>query len=267
MKIAVIGCGTMGGAFARHFAKEHKVILIDPHKEKTEKLAKEIKAIYETDIQNAVKEADYILLAVKPQDLSEVAQLMAPVLNKKQTIISILAGVTLETLNKSFGRSQVVRLTPNIALLVEKAVLGFVQNGVPTKIKGEIEKLFTGLGLITWIPEERMDALMAITASGPAFWLLLLEAFIEGSLILGFHPHESQEYLLQTMEGVIALLREKNQHPGALKWSITTPMGMTIAGLKKMEDHGIRSAIVNGLLASCAKAEEMGAVKRIKSNN
>lgn len=258
MNIAIIGCGTMGEAFARFWAaKKYKLMLFDAKEKKAQDLAQEIHGTFCADITKAAKQADWILLAIRPQDMEDVAMNLMPVLEKKHTVVSIMAGVTVKELKKRFKKAHIVRMTPNIALLVHKAVLGFVQDDVSQSLKERITELFEGLGFIAWVPENKMDALMAISASGSAFWLLFLESLIEASLIMGFHPPESQAFLLQTMEGVASLLKEKKMHPSALKWMITTPQGMTIEGLKVMEDHGIRSAIINGLLASYHKAIEM----------
>ncbi len=258
MKITVIGCGNMGSAFARHFAKNHCVLLYDRNPSKAETLAKEIKALFEVDVGTAIQEADVILLAIKPKDLSAFAKTSAANFTEDKILISLMAGATLSVLKRHFPKPTLVRTMPNLALVFGHGVIGVVDDGHFTlQRKQQIDSLFEGMGLIAWMPEDRIDALTAVSGSGIGFVLVMIEAMIDGGVHLGFTVKEAREFVLKTMEGAVALMRESGKHPAELKLQIASPGGTTIAGLKVMEEEGVRSGIVRALVACYEKALEI----------
>lgn len=259
MKIAVIGCGNMGSAFARHFAKNHCVLLCDRNLPKTQALAKEIKALFEEEVSVAIREADVVLLGFKPKDLSAFAKKGAVSFTEGKILISILAGTPLSLLKKHFPKPTLVRTMPNLALVFGQGVIGVVDDGhFSPEQKQQIDSLFEGMGLIAWMPEEKIDALTALSGSGIGFVLVMIEAMIDGGVHLGFTAKESREIVLKTMEGAVALMKESGKHPAELKLQIASPGGTTIAGLKAMEEEGVRSGIVHALVACYEKALEIG---------
>jgi pyrroline-5-carboxylate reductase len=258
MKIAVIGCGVMGGALARHFAKTHTVFLSDRDKKKGMKLAEEIRASFLENASDAVQKADYILLAVKPKDLAELSGLIAPILTHQHVILSVLAGTTLPILKKHLPAATLIRIMPNLALTVGEGVIGLAEEGkLNAQQKSEIEALFRGLGLLLWLPDAKMEALTALSASSPAFIYVMIEEMIEAGVDSGFSAQESREIVLKTMEGAVALLRQSNKHPAELKLQIASPAGTTIAGLKEMEVSGVRAGIWNAVLAAYHRGLQM----------
>ncbi|MBS0650775.1 MAG: pyrroline-5-carboxylate reductase [Verrucomicrobia bacterium] len=258
MKIAVIGCGIMGTAFARQFAQKEEVILCDQDKKRIKELSSELKCRFEERLTDAVQDADGILLAVKPKDLPTVAKVVAPTLAEGKFLISILAGIPLSVLKKYFPLATLLRIMPNLALTCGKGVIGLVDDGhLAEPMKKKAESLFEGMGLLTWMPENKVEALTALTASGIGMVFLMIEAMVEGGIFMGFNAMESKEFVLKTIEGAIALLNKTGQHPAELKLNISSPAGTTIAGLKEMEDRGVRSGIINALLASHQRGLQM----------
>lgn len=258
MKVAVIGCGVMGRAFAAHFSKKHPVILFDHQKEKSDSLAKEIEAKSSDSIQKAVQEADVVVLAVKPKDLSAVSQAASSAFSEKQIFVSILAGTSVEDLKKHFPKPHIVRAMPNLALICEKGVIGLVDTpSLEHEVKHKIDALLKGMGLVYWLPESKIDALTALAGSGPAFILVMIEAMMEGGVYMGFTSQEARELVLETMEGTVALLRAGKQHPAEIRAQIASPGGTTIAGLREMESSGVRAGIINTLLAAFKRSKEM----------
>ncbi|MBY0529830.1 MAG: pyrroline-5-carboxylate reductase [Rhabdochlamydiaceae bacterium] len=255
MKIAVIGCGVMGGAFARHFAKKHPVILYDRSFEQTQNLAAECQGVVAESIEEAAKQADIILLGIKPKDLLGVAEALSEPLVKDKLVISMLAGVPLSALKTHFPHSKLLRVMPNLALTCGQGVVGMVDQGQLSKeIMRQIDELFDGMGLNAWMPESKLEALTALAASGIGFVFLMLEAMMEGGISMGFTSQESKDFVLKTMEGAVALVRETGKHPAELKLNISSPGGTTIAGLIEMENRGVRSGIINALLTAYHKA-------------
>lgn len=256
MHIVVIGCGVMGNAFARHFAKEHSVFLCDKDEQKSQILAKEIGAQGGQIADLKGKKIDVVLLAIKPKDLKSAAQELGPVLRKKTLLISILAGTTSSLLRTHFPTSQIVRCMPNLGLVAQQGVIGLVDDEY-LKEKETIDRLLNGMGLTIWMPESKIDALTALSGSGIGFVLVLIEAMIDAGVHLGFHAQDATEIVLQTFVGAVSLLRESGKHPAELKLQISSPGGTTIAGLNVMEETGVRSGIIKTLIACYEKAKNM----------
>jgi len=254
MKVAVIGCGVMGSAFAKHFAKKHSILLCDRDKIKTQALAKEIGAIFEENLGAAIKEAEVVLLAIKPKDLLAVAKIGEDAFDEGKILISILAGTPISLLKRNFPKATIVRSMPNLALIFGQGVMGLAENGHSPEVKQQIDTLLEGIGLIAWMPEDKLDALTALSGSGIGFVLVMIEAMIDGGVHLGFTAKESREIVLKTIEGAISLMRESGKHPAELKLQNASPGGTTIAGLKVLEEEGIRSGIVHAMVACYEKA-------------
>ncbi len=258
MKIAVIGCGVMGSAFAKHFAKKHTVILCDRDKQGTEGLCRAIGASYEEKPEVAILGADVVLLAVKPKDLKAAALSMASAFTKEKILISILAGTPVATLKRHFPIATVVRAMPNLGLTCGSGVIGLVdEGGLGPEARKSVDSLMEGLGLTLWMSESKVEAITALSGSGIGFDFLLIEAMIDGGVNLGFTPQEAREIVLKTMEGAIAMLRESGKHPAELKLQVSSPGGTTIAGLNVMEETGVRSGIIQTLAACHEKALSM----------
>lgn len=258
MKIAVIGCGVMGSAFAKQFAKKHEVSLFDCFLDKASLLAEEIGGQAYSSIEEVIQAAEVILLAIKPKDLSSFT-FYADKISKGQFLFSILSGISVETLKKIFPSAKILRLMPNLALTCRQAVIGAVDDPQLTdEAKKIAEELLGELGLLFWLPESKIDGLTALAGSGPAFVYVFIESMIEAGIAMGLSAAESQELALQTIEGSVALLKASGKHPGELRWQISSPGGTTIAGLNEMEAAGVRSGVIRTLLATYRRSKEFG---------
>lgn len=258
MKIAVIGCGVMGSAFARHLAKKNSVILCDRNKERGESFASEISGIYCENLSDAVSAADVVILAVKPKDLATVAGKIALALTDKKILVSILAGTPIAVLKHYFPLASVVRTMPNMGLVCGEGVMGFAEEGgLSAETREIVDSLFDGIGLKIWMNEHKIEAITALSGSGIGFVLVFIEAMIDGGVHLGFSSGESREIVLKTIEGAVALMKGSGKHPAELKLQISSPGGTTIAGLKMMEESGVRAGIIKTLAASHEKALNM----------
>ncbi len=259
MRITIIGCGTIGGALARHFSKNHKVTLFDQITQTAEHLAAEIHAELSHHILKAASHAEVIILAVKPQDLSDLASSIGALCRPNQLIISSLAGVEMQTLRKHFPQAPLLRMMPNLPMTQGAGVIGLVESSeLSGTQKEEVSELFKGLGLLLWMPENKIDALTALSGSGPAFLLVILESMIEAGISMGLTAAAALDISLKTMEGTVALVRGEKKHPAEIKWKITSPGGTTITGLEQMERSGVRTGITQTFLAAYAKAKQLG---------
>ena len=258
MKISMIGCGKIGSGMAQKLASDHKVTLFDRNGERTKQFAKTIKAHYTSNPSEAVAKADIIVLAVKPQDLNDISAQIHREINKEQLLVSVLAGVTTQTLGDFFAEIPLLRMMPNIAVRYGQGVIAMAETEMlPQKTKDKAEKAFKTLGALHWIPENKFDALTALTGSGPAFLFMIIESIIDSGIAMGFTAEDSKDLTIQLFHGTLALLEQTGKHPGELKWEVTSPSGTTIAGVKVMEDMGVRSGIINTFLATYQRAIEL----------
>ena len=206
--------------------------------------------------KEAAEQADIILLAVQPQQLSSLIEEIKEVLTNK-LIISTLTGVKLNILQKYVGNTnQVVRAMPNTALAVQQSMTCISTNA--TKEKTELVKsIFAVLGKTIVIEDELMQAATVMGASGIAFWLRLVRATTQGGVQLGFDAPEAQKIAVQTCLGAASLLQNGSNHPESEIDKVTTPKGCTISGLNEMEHQGLSSALIQGLVTSFKKINEI----------
>lgn len=254
MQIAIIGCGVIGSAFAHHFAKKSSVIVCDKTLSKSSKLAQEIGGTATDKPAEAIQNAELVILAIKPKDLKDFARENSSLFKPSQILVSALAGTPVATLRDYFNKPQIIRCLPNLPMLSGEGVIGFVETDV---LKETINTLFHGLGLLIWLSEEKLEGLSALAGSGPAFIYVIIEAMIESGVLLGFTQKESKELVLKTMEGSIKLLKETAASPAELKLKVASPGGTTIAGLKVLEEEGVRGKLMRTYQATLQRALEM----------
>jgi len=258
MLIAIIGCGNMGSALAQRLSKTHQLFLYDHHIEKTEQLAQEGCGKSCQSIKEAVNHAELVILAVKPQNVTEIGKLIGKELKKEQILISLLSGIRIENLKELFAHTQTIRMMPNLALIYGEGVIGMCSDeNMSPENKDILTKTFELLGKIHWLPEDKINALTSLTGSGPAFFLTMVEAMVDAGIAMGFTASHAQQLTYQMVQGSLTLLEKTSKHPGELKWQITSPQGTTIAGLKTLEEFAVRAGIMNTFLSAYIRANEL----------
>ena len=257
MKIAVIGCGVIGSALARHFADKNQVLLIDRTYQKSLALAQELGSVaYDSSIE-AIEKAEMVVIAFKPKDLAAFAKETAHAFKHAPIVVSVLAGTPVALL-KSLFPSLIVRIMPNLPMICGEGVIGFVNTPeITQENKIMIEKTFEGLGLLHWLTEGHLEALSAIAGSGPAFNFVVIQAMIDSGVMLGFTRDEAKEYVLKTMEGAVALLRATGKSPAELTAQVASPGGTTMAGLKVLEEGNIHELLISTYRATFNRAKEL----------
>lgn len=258
MKIGIIGCGTMGSGIAQRLGLQHTLAIYDRDEDWINELSRITGAKACKSIAEVFQSSDVIILAVKPQNLLTVSKDAKQNLSKDKLVISMLAGTTISTLKQQFGHTPILRMMPNLAAIFGKGVIGLVENkDLSAKMKKNVEKMCEELGSVYWLPEDKIDALTALTGSGPAFTFVIIESMVDAAIAMGFGPEEAQKFILEMLEGSIDILRTTDKHPAQLKWQVTSPAGTTIAGIKKMEEAGVRQGIINTFLATYQRAKEL----------
>ena len=264
MKTGFIGCGNMGGTLARTAAKEaggSAIFVADPDAKKTEAIQKEY-GVQVVDTETLVQSCDVIFLGVKPQVLPAAAKEIRPVLTARTDaplIVSMAAGVTSTDVSAMLGGARVLRIMPNIPCGVGEGVIFYATEGGAT---AEDEEAFTslmkGAGLLSKIPENKIDAGSAITGCGPAFICLIAEALTDAGVRLGFRHDEAQAYALKMMLGTAKYALESGTDPATFRAQVCSPAGSTIEGVVALEKGGVRSSIIEAVQASYEKNKELG---------
>ena len=171
----------------------------------------------------------------------------------------MLAGVRLERLQGLFPGWCCVRAVPNTPCLVRQGLTGLAWGAdLDPQRRDWVRLLFARVGEVVELPESQLDAFLALTSSGPAFVALVVEALADGAVAAGLPRLQAQHLAHRTLAGTAALLHEGDLHPGQLKDMVSSPAGTTIAGLRELERAGVRSALIEAVLAAAARSRELG---------
>lgn len=265
MKIAFIGGGVMaesiiGGALAANLTPPQDISVGEPVKARREYLARTHGIRVFADNADAISEADLAILAVKPQSLPEVMPGLSASLGPQQTVASIVAGATIDTLITGMNQASVVRIMPNTPAQIGAGMTVWTATtAVPGAMRDAVGQILQTLGDEVYVPDEKLiDMSTALSASGPAYVFLFIEALIDAGVYLGMARDMARRLALQTVLGSAQLVQETGRHPAELKDMVTSPGGTTIAALRTMESEGFRAAVLDGVIAAYDKSVELG---------
>ena len=268
MKIGFIGTGNMGGALAKAVSTgiiKKEMVISDKDLARADLLAKKIgvQASYNTEI---AKNAKYIVLGVKPQFmaecLSEIKNDLATRVKMEDRfiLVTMAAGMKMETIQElAGGNYPVIRIMPNLAAAVGKAVIMMAKNDLVIDTEAEdFKKMFSAAGLVDEIDESLIDAGMAISGCGPAYVFMAIEALADGGVRCGLPRDKALLYAKKTIEGSAAYALDSDKHPEALKDAVCSPAGTTIEGVAVLEQMGYRSALMEAVQAAYDKSVDLG---------
>ena len=206
------------------------------------------------DNVQAVKSADTIILAVKPFQIKEVLEAIAPGLNSGHMVISVVTGITLEEIKSVIQKDiPLFRAMPNTAIAIQESITCISSINSTTEEMNYVNSLFSTLGKIALIDEKLMNAATVLGACGTAFAMRYIRANIQGGIEIGFDAATASLIAAQTVKGAAELLLTTHTHPEQEIDKVTTPKGCTIAGLNEMEHQGFSSSLIKGIAASFAK--------------
>lgn len=261
--LAVIGAGVMGSAIMyalidaeRYAAADVRATTLDP----VAREALEARGIAVVDNAQAVAQADVVLVAVKPDQVREVLATLGGALAPDALVISVAAGVSLETLEAALpAGTAVVRVMPNTPALVAQGAFALSPGRACSgaQVDRAVE-LLTCAGLVRVVPEELQDAVTGVSGSGPAYVFAFVDALIEGGVVAGLPRAEATELAVQTLVGAAELLRSSGAHPALLREQVTSPGGTTAAALRVLDARGLRAAVVDAVQAAVARSRELG---------
>jgi pyrroline-5-carboxylate reductase len=224
----------------------------------------ELKAAYPikvtTDNMAAAREADVLVLAVKPQAMGKLLLQVAPAIDSRKLVISIAAGVPIAALERKLGAgARVVRAMPNTPSLIGAGACAISAGEHATEADlHTAEGIFNAVGITTVVDENLLDAVTGLSGSGPAYVFLIIEALCDAGVKVGLPRYTALKLASQTVLGSAKLLIETKAHPGALKDQVTSPGGTAIAGLHTLEAGGLRTTLIDAVEAATRRAKELG---------
>jgi len=266
--ITFIGSGNMGTALIKGLiqsksALPENIICTDIRSAHLEDLKNEIGVQTTTDNLAAIRAADIIIYAVKPQILPAVLEETAGVLDMDKLIISIAAGVSLTAIESKLDKElRLIRVMPNICASVGMSASAIAAGKHVQKGDIELSKtIFDSVGDCIFLAEnELMDAITGLSGSGPAYIFLIIDAMADAGVKVGLSRRNSLLLAAQTVSGAAKMLLETGDHPGQLKDQVTSPGGTAIAGLHTLEKGGLRTTIINAVEAATSRSKELGKI-------
>jgi len=263
-RLAIIGAGAMGAAFAKgvigaRIVEPSEVMLADVDESKLDKCSA-LGCYVTTNNSEAAGYADVILLAVKPALVSTVLSEMAVAIGSHKLLVSIAAGVKIAAIEKQVGPdTPVIRAMPNTPCRIGCGAIGFsLGTSASSRHAAIAERLFGAVGLAVEVPERLLDAVTGLSGSGPAYVYVMIEALSDAGVRVGLPRDLSLKLAAQTVMGAAKMVLVEYEHPARLKDQVTSPGGTTIAGLDALERAGFRSAIIEAVKAATNRAEELG---------
>ena len=265
-RIAILGAGKIGesllaGLLSSGWRKPGDIVVTTRREERLKEVTERHKVEGTLSNEEAVNGATLVVIAVKPQDfdilLGEVGGLLTP----EQTVLSVAAAIPTAQIEARLAPGvPVVRAMPNAPALVHEGIAGVCPGAhAEDKHLDLAEEVLSHLGAVVRVPERYMDAVTAVSGSGPAYFALLAEAMIEAGILLGLGREASTRLVVQTMLGTAKLLRDEEMHPVELRETVTSPGGTTIRAIRELEQAGVRAAFLNAIQAAMERSKELAA--------
>ena len=263
--IATVGSGVMAEAMIAGLLRgalvdADRVIASHPRAERREALEREYGIRTAADNVAAVKDADVILLGIKPQMLNKVGREIGPHLRRGQLVLSVLAGATTAALTGILGHDQVVRSMPNTPARLGKGVsVWYATPETTQEQRAQAAALLGALGLQLEVDDEKMVAMAtAVSGTGPTYVFLVMEALIDAAVHLGFPRHVAHDLVIETLEGSTLFAKQSGMHPAELRNMVTSPGGTSAAALHELESGRLRTVLSEAVWAAFRRTVELG---------
>ena len=260
MKYGFIGCGNMGGAVLRAVQKVTKDIMISDRSGKGRALAQELDIVYGSNAAIA-RQCDAIFLCVKPHMMADCLLPLQEVLAaRKPLLITMAAGLSIRRIEEMAGAAlPVIRIMPNTPTAIGKGVIPYCRNeGVEDGVLASWLEDMRCCGMLDSLEEGLMDAVSALSGSGPAYAFVMLEAMADGAVACGIPRAKALQYAAMTLSGAAEMYLQSGTHPGQLKDAVCSPAGSTIQGILELEKNGFRAAVMECILAAYKRNIELG---------
>lgn len=264
IKVAVLGAGKMGGILLQAFLKNNlfaadQISGTVQHADRAQALSAQFGVEVGVDNVEAAREADVILLGVKPIQVPALVNLIRPVLNEKKLIVSIAASVKTRSIEDAAGHDLgVIRAMPNTPAMISAGVTALCAGRFCTPEQMAVAmRIFQTVGRAVVVDEKHMDAVTGLSGSGPAFLYIIIEALAEAGVNVGLPRDVATLLAAQTTLGSARMVLETGYHPALLKDAVTTPAGCTVDGILELEEGGLRVTLIKAVKRATQRAAEL----------
>ncbi|HPG30010.1 MAG TPA: pyrroline-5-carboxylate reductase [bacterium] len=268
LKLGVIGCGNMAEAIVKGILKKGKFAelflnVFDVDKNKSKRFESFSDFVKRCDsYEELLEKSEYVLLAVKPQNFTELFSEIKNIIKDKHILISIAAGVSIkkiETFADNFGKLKIVRIMPNTPALVFKGMSALCFNElIEERDKSIVTDIFETLGKTIILDETKMNAVTAVSGSGPAYLFYFAECYINAAKSLGFDSDSAKTLVYATIDGASKLMTESADSAEELRRKVTSPGGTTEAAIKNLMSKNFENILTESITAAKIKADELG---------
>jgi pyrroline-5-carboxylate reductase len=263
-RIAILGCGKigeslLGGLLSAKWREPAEVAATSRREERLGELRGHFGVEATLSNGEAVAGAGLVVIAVKPQDIEPLLGEIGPLLTPEQTVLSVAAAIRTSRIEARIAEPvPVVRAMPNAPSIVHEGIAGICAGAhADEQHLALAEECLSHLGGVVRVSEPYMDAVTAVSGSGPAYFALLAEAMIEAGILLGLSREVTTRLVVQTMLGTAKLLRDEHVHPVELREAVTSPGGTTIRAIRELESAGVRAAFLNAIAAAMERSKEL----------
>jgi pyrroline-5-carboxylate reductase len=265
-RVAILGAGTIGesllaGLLSAGWRAPAEIVVTARREHRVAELAERHGVEATLSNPEAVAGAALVTIAVKPQDFPALLGEIGGLLDQRQTVLSVAAAIPTASIEQRIAPGvPVVRAMPNAPATVHEGIAGICAGAhADEQHLALAEDVLSHLGSVVRVPERYMDAVTAVSGSGPAYFALLAEAMIEAGLLLGLSRDVTTQLVVQTMLGTAHLLRDEQMHPVELREAVTSPGGTTIRAIRELEQAGVRAAFLNAIQAAMERSRELAA--------
>jgi pyrroline-5-carboxylate reductase len=265
-RVAILGVGKIGesllsGLLSAGWRTPAEIVASGRREERIAEIAERYGVVTTLSNQEAVAGSALVVIAVKPQDFEVLLGEIGGLLDPSQTVLSIAAAIPTARIEQLIAPGvPVVRAMPNAPATVHEGIAGLCAGAhAGDEHLALAEDVLSHLGAVVRVPELAMDAVTAVSGSGPAYFALLAEAMVEAGILLGLSREISTQLVVQTMLGTAKLLRDEHMHPVELREAVTSPGGTTIRAIRELENAGVRAAFLNAIQAAMERSRELAA--------
>jgi pyrroline-5-carboxylate reductase len=262
--LTVLGAGKAGealiaGVISSGWREPAEIVGTARHPERLQELSERYGIRTTLDNAEAVEGAEIVVIGVKPQDIEGLLGEIAGSVNAEQTVLSIAAAIPTALIEEHLSDGvPVVRAMPNTPMTVHEGMAGIAPGAhADEEHLQRAEEVLSSVGRAVRVDEPYMDAITAVSGSGPAYFALLAESMIEAGILLGLSREVSTDLVVQTMLGTAKMLRDERIHPVELREAVTSPGGTTIAAIRELEQAGVRAAFLNAIQAAMTRSKEL----------
>lgn len=266
VRVAVLGAGKMGGILLQAFLKENlfapaQIHATVGHAERAIALSTQWGVDVSTDNLAAARESDLILIGVKPFQVPDLIEEIKPALTSSKTIVSFAASVKTRSIEDAAGMHiAVIRAMPNTPSALGAGAAGLCRGRFVRDEQMELaRRIFETVGRTVVVDEKHMDAVTGLSASGPAYVYIIIEALAEAGVKVGLPRDTATQLAAQTAFGAAKMVLETGYHPALLKDAVTTPAGCTIDGILELEEGGLRVTLIKAVMRATERAKQLAA--------